>query len=146
VDLGFITSGELRSVFGVTGVIALFLWVLSVGLLTNKTLSNPYRFKKVLFIVAILFCIVGYSASHIEPLFTERFPNSGLILAAFTPFVFWGVVYSFYNVSRSLKSLELERKAGFGESIIVALLLFFPPIGVWIIQPQINRIDNMFKE
>jgi len=142
VDLGFITSRQLRPIFGVIGVIAMFLWILSIGLLVNKAPSNSYRFKNGLFIISILLCIIGYSVLHITPLFTDRFPNLGLMTAPLTPFTFFGVIYVFYNVPRSLKSLEVGQKVGFSDCIVDALLLFFVPIGVWIIQPKINKIDN----
>ncbi|MGE0079627.1 MAG: hypothetical protein AB7S48_17330 [Bacteroidales bacterium] len=142
VDLGFISSRELRPLFGVLGVIAMFIWILSIGYLTNNIPSNPYRFKNGLFIFATILCIIGYSTLHITPIFTDRIPNLGLMTAPLTPFTFFGVVYIFYNVPRSLKSLEVGRKVGFGECIVDALLLFFAPIGVWIIQPKINKIGN----
>jgi len=142
VDAGFITSGELKPLFGVLGVIAMFIWILSVGLLINRIPSNPYKFKKGLFILAILLCIIGYSTLHISSVFMDKIPGLGLWTASLIPSTFFGVIYVFYNVSRSLKSLETSREAGFGECLGYALLLFFVPVGVWIIQPKINKISN----
>jgi hypothetical protein len=143
IDLGFITSKQLKPIFGVIGVIVMFLWILSIGLLVNNKASNPYKFKNGLFITSIMLCIIGYSVLHLTTLFIERFPHLEVITALLTPFTFFGIMYVFYNVPRSLKSIEVGQKVGFSECIVDALLLFFMPIGVWIIQPKVNKIDNI---
>lgn len=51
----------------------------------------------------------------------------------------------FRNVSKSLKSMELGREAVAKEYILDAILLFLLPIGIWFIQPRVNRLFNQTK-
>ena len=146
IDLGFLTSKELKAIFGVLGILIMFLWILAIGLLTNKAPTNPYRFRKGLYILSIVLCIIGYSVLHITPLLIDKIPNLGLMVSPLTPLTFFGIIYTFYNVSRSLKSLEVGRKVEFSECIIDALLLLVSPIGVWIIQPKINKIIKLSND
>jgi hypothetical protein len=44
-------------------------------------------------------------------------------------------------VPKSLKSIESGLKATLKFYIIDAILMFMMPIGVWFIQPRLNRID-----
>lgn len=51
-----------------------------------------------------------------------------------------GIFYSLYFVARTLKTVELQRPVGFGEFLGEFFLIWFFPIGVWLIQPRINRL------
>jgi len=144
VKLGFLTFQGLKAIFGVLGVTAIFLWVLSIGLLINRIPSNPYKFKRGLFVLSILLCMVGYSALSLTPLFLNKYPGWELITVLLAPFTFFGLIYVFYNVPRSLKSFEVGRIVGFSGWILYALLMFYAPIGVWIIQPKINQIAKEY--
>ena len=57
-----------------------------------------------------------------------------------TPLTAFGIIYSFKNVAQSLRSVETGDKARFKEYIIDAILIFCFPIGIWFIQPRLNRI------
>jgi hypothetical protein len=54
------------------------------------------------------------------------------------------VGYAFLHImifpGRLIKSIELGEKADFGEYIGNFFLLLFWPIGIWFLQPRINRI------
>jgi bacteriorhodopsin len=50
------------------------------------------------------------------------------------------IIYCIYFVARTIKMVELQRKVIFSEFIFEFFLIWFYPIGVWLIQPRINRI------
>jgi len=56
------------------------------------------------------------------------------------------VFYIFYFNAKSLKAVELQRPVTFGDYIGEFFLLLFFPIGVWIIQPRINKIFEEKEE
>ena len=135
---GNISSLELSGLFAILTLVFFFLWVLAIGLFANNIKENPYKFRNGLLIFAVLCSTIGYSYLNIERigLTIEIIPEwVSLILS---PFTIFGVIYTFYNVSKSLKSIELNRKATFSEYFLDAILLFAFPIGVWFIQPRIN--------
>lgn len=63
-----------------------------------------------------------------------------------TMFVCWGVlsvlciIYGLAFIGRLIKSIELGRPLSIKEHIAESLLMLFPPIGIWIIQPKLNKI------
>ncbi len=60
-----------------------------------------------------------------------------LLLHLFSMFC---IFYCMYTAARTLKSVELKRKATFSDCVGEFFLLWFFPIGVWIIQPRVNKI------
>ena len=50
------------------------------------------------------------------------------------------ICYSLYFIAKALKAVEMQRRARFGDYIGEFFLLWFFPVGVWILQPRINKI------
>lgn len=50
--------------------------------------------------------------------------------------------YTFYALAKSIKTIELNRKVTFSDYLGEFLLLWFFPVGIWILQPKINAILN----
>ena len=139
-SIGNITALEISVIAGVLSLILFFSWILSIGLLLNSIPDNPYRFKKWLLIFAVICCIIGYSELNLQRLNLANGNIPNPISALLTPLAFFGIIYTFYNVPKSLKSLESDKKAKFSEWIVDAFILFIFPIGIWIIQPRLNKI------
>ena len=142
-SVGNISSIEFRVIFGITGLIIFFLWVMLIGLSLNRINGNPYHFNNILFILAVLFCVLGYGEMHLEGLNPDNFPLNEPIFTFLPLVTFLGIIYTFKSVSKSLKSIETGTKATFKEYIVDAILILMFPIGVWLIQPRLNRIHEM---
>lgn len=138
--IGSTTSLELAAVATIITLILLFSWTLIIGLFLNNIKDNIYHFKNWILIIAVFCCILGYSNLNIQRLKLDNEFIPFWIGFILTPLTFWGLYYTFYKVAKSLKSIELDREAKFSECIIDAIALFALPIGVWFIQPRINRI------
>lgn len=53
------------------------------------------------------------------------------------------IFYSIYFVAKTIKTVELQRKVGFGDFAWEFFLLWFYFVGIWIIQPKvINFYEN----
>lgn len=50
------------------------------------------------------------------------------------------IFYSLYFVAKTFKTVELQRETAFSDFAGEFFLIWFYPIGVWIIQPKINKI------
>lgn len=50
------------------------------------------------------------------------------------------IFYCLYFTAKTIKSVELQRPVVFGDFAGEFFLLWFFPIGIWIIQPKINRL------
>jgi hypothetical protein len=140
LKIGNFDSIQLSIMVRVIGMIILFLWYLILGLSLNSVTENPYKFKSGLFVVAIIFCVFGYSNMNLQAIFSENYivPNFVSILS--TPLTLLGLIYVFYNLPISLKSLETNRKVVFSDCVLDMILLFAFPIGIWITQPRLNKL------
>ena len=138
-EIGSITSHELAIVTTIITLILLFSWTLTIGLFLNNLERNNHYFKNWVLIFAVICCMIGYSQLNLQRISVE-IELTTFWYGFITGFTFWGVCYTFYHVAKSLKSVELNREANFSEFIIDAITLFMFPIGVWFIQPRINRI------
>ena len=49
------------------------------------------------------------------------------------------IFYCLYFTAKVLKSVELQKSVSFGDFVTEFFLLWFYPIGIWIIQPRVNK-------
>ena len=79
-------------------------------------------------------------------IFSDSPPPNGMvgigigILIPLHLFSMFCMFYLLYFCSKTIKSIELKREALFGDYIGEFLLLWFFVIGIWIIQPKINKM------
>jgi hypothetical protein len=144
--IGSINSIELAAIVTILTLILLFSYTLTIGLFLNNIKNNTYHFKNWILIIAVCCCILGYSYLNLQRLnFDTEFIPFWIGFIS-TPLTFWGLYYTFYQVAKSLKSVELDRIAKFSECIIDVITIFMLPIGVWFIQPRLNRILKVVEQ
>jgi hypothetical protein len=135
-----ITSKEVSLVLALVYIVILFSLILNIGLFINKIPENPFQFRRGLVIFSTLCCILGYSELNFSRIYNELNYAPELFQFSMTLMTMFGIIITFYNIPKSLKSIELGREATFKEYIVDALLLFALPIGIWFIQPRVNRL------
>jgi hypothetical protein len=141
LKIGTFESLKLSVLIREIGLIVYFLWLLILGISLNNRPENPHKFKSGIYIAAILFCILGYSDMNLQIIFSENYFIPYYISMLSMPLTLFGLIYVFYNLPMSLKSLESNKKVGFGDCVADLFLLFAFPIGVWFTQPRINRLN-----
>ncbi|MHB9142223.1 MAG: hypothetical protein ACYC25_10135 [Paludibacter sp.] len=52
----------------------------------------------------------------------------------------FGIFYSLYFVAKTFKTVELQREVSFSDFAGEFFLIWFFPIGIWVIQPKINKM------
>ena len=101
---------------------------------------KPAKFKGLLLIPALYIPGLVVFISYI----TLRHVNPGP--AIFVPLFFlhllsmFGLFYSIYFTAKALKGAELQRRVTFSDYVGEFFLLWFFPVGIWIIQPRINKL------
>lgn len=50
------------------------------------------------------------------------------------------IFYSLYFVAKTVKTVELQREVSFSDFAGEFFMIWFYPIGIWILQPQINKM------
>lgn len=127
------------------GVLFGWFWSVAIGLqrvIPDEIKLKVTRFKIFLLIpiVYILFFLGFFMASY-----TSAVPTPGIFAIIFLLHLFsiFCIFYSLYFVAKTFKTAELQRKVTFSDFAGEFFLIWFYPIGIWIIQPKINK---MLKE
>ncbi len=128
-----------------------WIWAIAIGLknkLQEHLQMKTIKFKIFFFFPLISVLIISYFFFHVFSSFDTKTLESNpfymmklfLIVLPLQLFNVFCVVYINYFAAKTLKSIELGRRAIFSEYIGEFFLIWFYPIGVWILQPRINRI------
>lgn len=136
-----------------------WFWSMAIGLQKKLPPSMTMRtgLFKAFFIIPLVFSalylliMVSFFGSfeNIEDL--ENFGEIGdtQIALLFVGFMFISLVflfiafcqfYQYWFIAKTIKSAELQRDVKFSEFVGEFFLVWFYPIGVWILQPNINKI------
>ena len=138
------TTVQLEGLFRIFGLIILTLWLFLTGLELNRIANAPHKFNNFILGLASLSFFIGYASLNLSvfPSIDSMIPMSIRILSM--PLTLFGLVFLFYNIPLSLKSIELGRKAKYTECLLDALLFFSCAmgIGIWWLQPRMNKIKK----
>jgi len=122
------------------GIVLYFLYPFLIGLFLQDYLPNTIRLNHNYFILNSLIWITTYLTVMILSK-GEGMTFSGL---AAIPMLY--VVFAFLHYlsfpAKTLKSIELNKEAKFRDYISEFFLIVFLPIGIWFLQPRINKITN----
>jgi hypothetical protein len=116
------------------------LWLWCLGLFLTSLLDEQRRLNYQLFQFTTI-----YPPLYML-LFIVVFPrlnlNPGLLLMIFPlhTLATFCLLYDFYFVSKSLASVEKARRASFPDYVGYFLALWVFPVGIWIVQPRVNRL------
>ena len=131
----------------ITSIFLGWVWSVAIGLqqqvpTTVKLKSSRFKVFFFLTLIYILFwCIlIGFimNGHYIEPPKSLKFVLTFIISMRFL-FIFC-IFYCFYFAAKTLKTVELQRKVNFRDFVEEFFLIWFYLIGVWLIQPRINKM------
>ncbi len=118
--------------------LSLAVWLWSLGSFLTSIAPRTLRLNLGIFRFALIYAPVYLFA------FNVFFGSLGpLQIARVFPFhllAMFCLVYSLYFVSKSLVSTERGAPVSFSNYVGVLFLIWFFPIGIWIVQPRVNRL------
>lgn len=132
-----------------------FGWYYSVTTSLHKMLPgdiklNMTRFKIFFFIPFIYFnailLFVFFLIQNMKDTGEAPVPNVDMILSAYAmiiPLHLFSIFCSFhsiYHTAKTIKSAEQKKEVKFQEFGTEFVLLWFFPIGIWFLQPRINKL------
>jgi hypothetical protein len=132
------------------GIFFGWFWSVAIGLqkkVPEKVTMKVKKFKIFFFIpMFYMLCYMIFMSYTMNGLINSGSePNSGLlggIFAIIIPlhlFSMFCIFYTLYFVAKTFKTVELQREVKFSDFAGEFFLIWFYPIGVWIIQPKINK-------
>jgi len=128
-----------------------WFWSVAIGLqkkVPENVTMKVKKFKILFFfpLAYILIFMTWFLVVMSGLLSTNPEPNFGLIggfFAIILPLHFFSmfcIFYSLYFVAKTIKTVELQREVKFGDFVGEFFLIWLYPIGIWIIQPKINKM------
>ncbi len=136
-----------------------WIWAICIKLkaMLPEGIKLNYKKFKTLFLVVVIYCLV--LAFYISSKLFGFMPDLGnkislLIVILFIPFHLISmviIVWSSLFAARTIKSIEESRDVSLSDYVFDAILILFPIIGYWIIQPRLNDLvknisQQSFKE
>lgn len=131
-----------------------WFWSIAIGL-QNKIPSGvkmkTSKFKVFFFIPIIYILLIsigigtammglpGMVESGVEPS-VGLVASSMAIIIPLHLFSMFCIFYCLYFVSKTFKTVELQRETTFSDFAGEFFLIWFYPIGIWIVQPKINKM------
>ena len=147
---------NLFLVFGVVMLLYvafLFSWYWSVVFgLRDKLpagLKLKYnRFKIFFFSPLIYFLCLGFFFSYFFNLVQDNeAPNFVFVIPVFLVvfllhfYAMFCMIFIMYFTAKTIKSVELQKEAHFSDYFLEFILVWFLPIGIWMLQPKINSFN-----
>lgn len=156
------TQPDIESMFGgvalmlvivllAGGILMTWYWSLAMGLQSKIPEGIPMKTQRFtlffFFPVIYIACFIGFFAYIMLHIFDdpdavqpEMMFTSMAIIVPFHLFAIFCMFHTFYFVAKTIKTVELQRPVKFDDFIGEFFLIWFYVIGVWIIQPKINKI------
>ncbi|MHB9142224.1 MAG: hypothetical protein ACYC25_10140 [Paludibacter sp.] len=111
------------------------IWLWAVGIKLQNESFAVSKFKLLLFKISIIFplaYIVFFSIYFIG--------FNGDIIMSLHFFAMLCIFYSMIFAAKTLKSAELNREATLSDYLGDFFLIWFYPLGIWILQPRIHKL------
>jgi hypothetical protein len=120
--------------------IVLIGWLYFLGMATNRLIPSKMRFSNQFFIVRLSF-------SFIYIIIMSLFFNHDIPKLAI-PFHIVATIFLFsclWTCAKTIVIAETQKIHGFDKYIGTFFMLWFFPIGIWFVQPRLNRFKTMEK-
>ncbi|MBW1297915.1 hypothetical protein [Aquimarina litoralis] len=132
-----------------TAVFFGWFWSIAIGLQKNIPQGVTMKIKKFKAFFFIPLIYINFQMVYMTGVFSGMGINdvasSGWMVAIILPlhlFSMFCIFYSMYFVAKTIKTAELQRNTRFEDFAAEFFLLWFYFIGIWIIQPKVNRLDG----
>lgn len=157
-DIEFLlTIFRILPVFALVYSILYYGWHYSVGMglqskLPPELKMNTGRFKIFFFFPMVYLSILCIALSIAFVPFIESIDSANpekdlmiipIAMAFMIPvhlFVVFCVFYTMYFAAKTIKTIELQRETKFADFAGEFFMIWFLPIGIWILQPMINKM------
>jgi len=131
----------ITSILSIIGGVIYFIYPFSVGHCLQEYLPQKIKLSHNFFLFNTFIWAVIYSSITI--ISDGRGMNFSGLMAIPMLYVFFAFLHFLAFPALTIKSIELNKKASFGEYIGDFFLILFLPIGIWFLQPRIKQIlDN----
>jgi len=141
----WISPSPLKEIINTIAVVTFTLWIYAIGVYGQEKIAqlglrpmNVKLFKINVLIVGVFFLIGLFFFNNSDPSTgTIELKDIPLILGGL--YLFFAIFQTIIFACKIIAKIELRKEVSFGDYFPNLLLLFFFFIGVWILQPKVNK-------
>ena len=146
------SPSPLKEIINSVAVVTFTLWIYAIGVYGQDRIAelglktmNVKLFKTNVIILGILFLIILiYSATQPEVAeannVTDTFQAKDILNIIGGLYFVFAVFQTIVFACKTIVKIELRREVSFGDYFNNLLLMFFFFVGIWFLQPRINRL------
>lgn len=132
-------------------IVGIFGWIWAISTQLHKRLPTEANLNiksfKVVFSIPILYmlALTAWMVYRFYFRFPEGSSSAGSVIVVVAMVHFISMVCILVGLrfaAQTLRSVELGRRARFSEYSIEFFLIWFSPIGFWILQPRLNKLTE----
>ncbi len=129
-------------------VLTFGIWLFTIGTQLHRKLPEPLRESLTLFYIS-LFLSLAYialfllMAAGLVPgltLINDPSPLSIFVFLVLHLSAMAGMLYCFAQIAKFIRAIELQRPVVFRDYASEFIMIWFFPIGIWLLQPRINKL------
>lgn len=130
----------LTTILSVTGGIIYFSWIPIIGRALYRRLPKEIEFNYKLFVINSIIWLTAYSILTILTIQTmgQTIKYGQLLMVLIL--TFYSALSYYMFPAKVLKTIENKQKADNEDGFWYFLLFAFLPIGIWVLQPRINKV------
>ena len=144
------SPSPLKEVINSVAVVTFTLWIYAIGVHGQERIvelclksMNIKLFKINLIIIGSFFLlglIFSATQGEVNQTTTDTFELMDVIYAVGGLYLVFAIVQTIVFACKTIVKLELRREVSFGDYLNNLLLMLFFVVGIWFLQPKVNRL------
>lgn len=142
----WVSPGPLKEIINSIAIITFLVWIYSIVIFGKEkatTSGVSYPLNITFFKLNILLIILFYPIVLFDPISGPEINLLTVIFALSGCYILFGILYATTAAAKTIESLEQKRNVPFSDYFLTFILILFSVIGVWIIQPKVNKIEPL---
>lgn len=125
------------------GLLVYFFWLLAVGLELTEYLPSKVELPRTFFVINGVILLI--SMVIVMTVFDGQYSDNSLVGFLWIIYLMFAMFQFLFYPAKALKSVEQENEATFAQYFGYFLLMIFWPVGIWSIQPKLNKINSRYE-
>ncbi|MEI9956959.1 MAG: hypothetical protein WDM90_11810 [Ferruginibacter sp.] len=143
----WVSPSPSREIVNSIAVVTFSLWIFAIGVYGQKRIVelglNPMNiklFKINVIIVGGFFLTTLFFISNAEPVASDTIELKDIPLILGSLYLFFAIFQTIIFACKTIAKIELQKEVSFGDYSTNLFLMFFFFIGIWILQPKVNKL------
>ena len=141
------SPSPLKEIINSIATVTFSLWIYAISIFGQERIAelglkpmNVTLFKINCVIVAAFLLFAFIASPNFEPTRSETVEAKDIPLILGALYLFFAIFQVLFFACKTIAKIELRREVAFGDYFTNVILMCFFFIGVWILQPKINRL------